>query len=201
MLWNRSLVMYDVETNTYWSHIRGEAMQGELKGTKLEMLPSEMLTWEAWRDKHPETTVLNLSRTNRSFTKEFYRDPASFVYGWSIGFQRYHVSLDALFKQPILNLSLGKTPLLVTFDAESTEAKLFSRTMEGRDLTFAPVRARQMRDEHTGSVWDIMTGEAIAGPLKGKRLERRLGMLSYQRAWLTFYPTSKNVNDERRTGQ
>ena len=30
MLWNRSLVMYDVETRSHWSHILGEAMQGEL---------------------------------------------------------------------------------------------------------------------------------------------------------------------------
>ena len=28
MLWNRSLVMYDKETGTLWSHILGEAMQG-----------------------------------------------------------------------------------------------------------------------------------------------------------------------------
>jgi hypothetical protein len=92
-----------------------------------------------------------------------------------------------------LNLSLGKTALLVTFDAESTEAKLFSRTLDGRDLSFVAAQARQMRDEQTGSVWDISAGEAVKGPLKSKRLERRLGMLSYQRAWLTFYPTSKEA--------
>ena len=31
MLWNRSLVMYDRETKSLWSHMLGEAMQGRLK--------------------------------------------------------------------------------------------------------------------------------------------------------------------------
>ena len=33
MLWQRSLVMRDLETGTLWSHLMGKAMEGELKGT------------------------------------------------------------------------------------------------------------------------------------------------------------------------
>jgi hypothetical protein len=41
-------MMQDAETGSLWSHIRGEAMQGELKGTKLVPLSTELVTWEAW---------------------------------------------------------------------------------------------------------------------------------------------------------
>lgn len=199
MLWNRSLVMYDAETNSYWSHILGQAMQGELKDTKLEMLPSEMTTWSEWLSKHPGTTVLNLSRTSKGYTKEVYQHPENFVYGWSVSFQRYHSRLDVLVKYPVLNVSINKQPLLITYDPGSTLAQIFSRTLDGRELSFVAAEPSKMRDNETGSIWDLTTGQAISGKRKGKRLERRLGMLSYRRAWETFYPGSKEISDANST--
>jgi hypothetical protein len=201
MRWNLSLVMYDADTGTLWSHILGEAMQGALKGTKLEILPSELVTWSAWLKEHPDTTVLNMSRTNigdrgRDFTSEWYTNPASpstFVYGWSIGLQRYHVPLEVLIKEPVLNLSQGKTALLLTLDPASTDMNLFVRTLADRELSFAAAHPGRIRDEQTGSVWDLRTGVATEGPLKGQRLPRYFGMLSYREAWLTFYPRSRSV--------
>lgn len=43
------LVMYDRQTESYWSQLLGEAVEGEMVGTKLEFLPSWMMTWEAWK--------------------------------------------------------------------------------------------------------------------------------------------------------
>ena len=72
--------MMDVETGSLWSHILGEAMQGELKGTQLDSLPCDMVTWEAWLREHPKTTVLNLSRHKKhNYTREFYRQPERFL--------------------------------------------------------------------------------------------------------------------------
>lgn len=193
LLWNRNLVMYDAETDSLWSHLLGEAMQGELKGTKLEMLPSEMTTWRAWQRDHPDTTVLNLSRTSQDFTKEFYTDPSSFVYGWSLALQPYHYPLDAAAKQPILNLTLGKAALTLAFDPDGPEVGLFSRKLGDRELSFVATRPGRMRDEQTGSIWNASTGVALEGPLKGQRLERQLGMFAYSRAWLTFHPRSQSV--------
>lgn len=196
LLWNQSLVMYDAETGSYWSPFAGRAMRGALEGAELEALPSELTTWGAWRAAHPETTVLDLPRVERKFTREVYDDPSAFVYGWSVGLQRYHAPLYALMLRPVLNLRLGQTPLLVTYEAESTEAHLFSPEVEGRALTFEAAGESQMRDGQTGSVWDLRTGEATAGTLKGRRLKRRLGMISYRRAWLAFYPKSRKVPEE-----
>lgn len=196
LLWNQSLVMYDAETNSYWSSLMGQAMQGPLKATRLEVLPSELTTWGAWRALHPDTTILNLSRIDRQFTREIYDEPALFVYGWSLGLQRYHCPLYTLAANRVLNLQLGGNALLLTYEVESTEPHLFSREVEGRVLTFEPDGESQMRDEQTNSSWNLRTGEATAGRLKGKQLERKFGMLSYRQAWLTFYPKSRSVPEK-----
>jgi hypothetical protein len=53
------LVMFDRETDTLWSQLLGEAVRGELIGTKLEFVPSWMMTWEEWKALHPDTVALD----------------------------------------------------------------------------------------------------------------------------------------------
>ena len=71
-LWNRSLVMRDMETGSLWSHILGSCMEGTLRGSDLKILAAVMTTWDDWRKKNPHTTVLNLPRTSAEYNKEFY---------------------------------------------------------------------------------------------------------------------------------
>ncbi len=191
MLWNRSLVMIDSPTGSLWSHLLGEALQGVLKGRQLEALPSDMITWQAWRQAYPKTTVLALSRTHRAYTKQFYRDPADFVLGWVTDGRAYHCSLDVLSEKRLVPCTCGGSPLLAAFDPASTAARLFSRRLGQQVLDFAPERDGRMRDAQTGTIWDSHTGKALTGPLAGNRLEHRVGIVSYARAWKTFHPQSR----------
>jgi uncharacterized protein DUF3179 len=190
LLWDRSLVMYDLQTTSHWSHIRGEAMQGEFLGAKLTMLPSQMTTWDDWLAKHPDTTVLSLERTAERFTREFYKDPEKFVYGWTQQRKRYHYPIQTLAADPVQNLSISGEPLLLVYDAPSTNVLLLSRSLNGQTLTLSLAGEGQMRDAETGSTWSMSTGRALSGRLQGQRLSPKLGMLSYLRAWTTFYPNS-----------
>jgi hypothetical protein len=193
MLWNRSLVMMDLETKSLWSHILGQAMSGSLQGTQLESLPGDMVTWEAWRREHPDTTVLNLPRTNLSYTKQFYRRPETFVLGFEAAGRFYHCSFAALRQRPLGNLDVRGEKLLVAFDPDTTSARLFSRRLGDRELTFERPESGQMRDRQTGSLWNRMTGEAIEGPLRGRRLDQRVAIVSYTHAWLIFHPETDEV--------
>lgn len=194
MLWDRSLVMIDEETKSLWSHLLGEAMQGPLKGSHLEAIPAEMATWEAWRREHPSTTVLNLPRTARNYVKQFYRRPADFVFGWVEGGQPYSAGFDVLIKHPVLNLKPQESPLVLTFDKESTAAHLFSSVVDERVLQFeATAEPSRMKDSQTGTLWNSRTGLAVKGPLKGERLKQRVGIVSYARAWKVFHPDSRTV--------
>ena len=50
-------LMIDNETNSQWLMVTGEAIEGDLKGSKLERLPSNYSFWFAWKDWHPSTKV------------------------------------------------------------------------------------------------------------------------------------------------
>jgi hypothetical protein len=98
-------------------------------------------------------------------SKAFYKDPAQWVHGWTVGFQRYHVSLADVQQQPVDN----------------------------QDLTLVAAGADRVRDQQTGTTWHARTGEAVDGCLKGLRLQTRLGMISYANAWESFFPESRRV--------
>lgn len=193
-LWKRSLVMQDSETKSLWSHILGQAMDGELKGTKLTSLPSEMVTWQKWKQAHPNTSVLNLPRSARDYRKSFYRDPGNFVVGFLGEAGVHHCSFATLMDNPTQNIQAGKLPLLVTFDREGVSALLFERQVGDRVLTFFEDDG-QLRDRETKTVWNQKSGVGIEGELAGKRLQRHLGIPSFKRAWLTFHPTSHEVGE------
>ena len=56
-----SLVMQDFETDSYWAIMKGEAIAGEFKGTKLRELPGVKMRWKDWVAKHPNTQALSVN--------------------------------------------------------------------------------------------------------------------------------------------
>lgn len=71
-LWNSNLVMYDRKTDSLWSQILGEAVVGEMTGTKLAVLPSDMIRFGDFRKKHPAGEVLS---RDTGATRFYGRDP------------------------------------------------------------------------------------------------------------------------------
>ena len=57
-LFNSSLVMYDRETESLWTHFNGKAVVGELVGTELELLPMQTLSWASFLQANPDGLVL-----------------------------------------------------------------------------------------------------------------------------------------------
>ncbi|MGI8631576.1 MAG: DUF3179 domain-containing protein [Solirubrobacterales bacterium] len=53
------LVMWDRQTESWWQQITAEAVVGELTGTKLEVLASQILSFTDFRKAHPEGEVLS----------------------------------------------------------------------------------------------------------------------------------------------
>ncbi len=58
-LYQSSLVMYDRQTESLWSHVTGRAIAGVLTGTELEKLLVTTVSWRDWRDAHPDGRVLS----------------------------------------------------------------------------------------------------------------------------------------------
>ncbi len=59
LLYNSSLVMYDRQTESLWSHFTGEAVVGALTGIQLTFLPVATVSWADWRDANRDGLVLS----------------------------------------------------------------------------------------------------------------------------------------------
>ncbi|SOE08859.1 uncharacterized protein DUF3179 [Hoeflea halophila] len=55
---NSDLVMYDRETESWWQQFTGEAITGARTGTQLEIIPSQLISWQDFKDRHPGGEVL-----------------------------------------------------------------------------------------------------------------------------------------------
>jgi len=71
-LWQSNLVMYDRKTDSYWSQILGEAIVGEMTGTSLKVLPSDMIRFGEWKRAKPNGQVLS---RDTGATRFYGRDP------------------------------------------------------------------------------------------------------------------------------
>ena len=190
LLWNHSLVMIDSETNSLWSHLLGKAMAGELMGTQLKTLPGLMTDWKTWRERHPETTVVTLSRTSHNYLTEFYQSSDMFVVGLVDGGQAKSWSFDLLAKKPVINDVLDERPLLIAFDSESSTAFVYNRQAADQTLEFL-AREGQLIDRQTESIWDPATGHCEQGDLEGQALELIPAIVSFRHTWLIFHPDTQ----------
>ena len=74
-LWNSNLVMYDRKTDSLWSQILGEAIVGELTGTQLKVLSSDMTRFGEFKKLHPKGSVLSRDTgTTRFYGQDPYGD-------------------------------------------------------------------------------------------------------------------------------
>jgi hypothetical protein len=72
MLRNSDLVMYDRNTESWWQQITAEAVVGELTGTRLDVLPSQILSWEEFQSLHPGGDVLS---RDTGFDRDYGTNP------------------------------------------------------------------------------------------------------------------------------
>ncbi|ETX06864.1 MAG: hypothetical protein ETSY2_14530, partial [Candidatus Entotheonella gemina] len=60
-LWRNGLVIVHHQTETLWSGVTGEALQGKLKGKQLEILAAQpKVRWDEWKTAYPDSQVLTL---------------------------------------------------------------------------------------------------------------------------------------------
>ncbi len=71
-LYQNCLVMYDSNTNTYWSQPWGMGIIGQNVNIALERIPAFKTTLGAWKRKHPGTLVLS---KNTGFIRNYSSSP------------------------------------------------------------------------------------------------------------------------------
>lgn len=209
LLVRNSLVMYDRETSTLWSHLTGQALAGPLMGEQLQLLPSTQASWGRWRRAHPVSLFLKIDPSLLGDPYSiYYRSPRlgvspdqadlvadprlrakEKVIGVRLAGQVKAYSFATLARDRVVNDLVGGVPLVIVFDGPSESGAVFRRDPAGVVLTFRPAtRPLDLADEETGSGWDGLVGVAIAGPLRGTALEPVPITYSFWFAWSDFYP-------------
>ena len=182
MLYQNSFMMYDHQTNSIWVHVTGEAFHGPLQGKKLKFMPSTVTTWEKWKERYPRTRVLPGLRSESFMgTYDGMTSPRNLGLSVVVRFKAKLYPFATLLKTPVVNDRFNGVSVLVVYAGGAKTATAWKRELDGRRLTFSLAEEkdrfgnRLLRDGETGSVWSWLTGEAVSGPLRGKRL----GQLAY----------------------
>ena len=200
-----ALVMYDHQTDTLWSHFTGDAVQGQFKGDKLEILPALHTTWGQWIELHPDTMALNkFGYGSRDGYTSYYdsdqtgiigetvRDdrlaPKTLVAAVSIGDQHRAYSVGDLREQPVVNDTLAGVPLVVVYHPGSATSAIFEREVEGTLLEFSAVAGVDWEDaplvvDQEGTTWHGLSGMGLEGPRAGEELRRMQTHYSFWFAW------------------
>ena len=69
---NSNLIMYDRQTESYWSQILGQAISGPLAGEKLDRF---QLTWTSWSNIKAKYERANILSNKTGFNRDYTSDP------------------------------------------------------------------------------------------------------------------------------
>lgn len=72
LLYNSDVLLYDRKTESLWSQIMAQAINGRKKGTELEIVSTANTTLGEWKKRHPNTLVLT---TDTGFKRDYKRSP------------------------------------------------------------------------------------------------------------------------------
>jgi hypothetical protein len=121
MLWQSNLLMYNREEKeediSLWSQVLGEAVVGTHTGTKLSIVPSDVVRYSDWRVSHPSSEVLDTGQIGDPYNGNYYGvakqfrpnfdeassviDPTAYVFG---------IEVDGKFKAYVRDsLQIGTT--------------------------------------------------------------------------------------------
>ncbi len=199
------LVMYDRQTESYWSQILGEAVEGEMVGTKLEFIQSWFTTWQAWKTQHPDTIALRKNgRSNDPYASYYSNDdtgvqgavdfdarldPKSFVVGVENDGEAIAYPFRILRRDLLIHDMLSDQPIVIVYIAEGQTGLVYERTVGNRALNFRfDAETITLIDEETGTTWDAWRGLAIDGELEGQALSRVPSTRSFWFGWRDYYP-------------
>jgi len=216
------MIMYDRKTESLWQQFSGEALVGDYTGDELTIIPSQLISFEQFREIHPNGQVLSKDTGhNRDYGRNPYvgyddinnnpwalRDepsdrmkPMQKVIGVRINEQTKTYPYTVTKERNVINDEVGGKPIVI-FHTEGAVSALdkgtisnsredgstgvFFSTVDGENLEFE-YKNGEIRDKQTNSLWNI-SGKAIDGEMKGKKLEPTIFGDYFAFAWLTFYP-------------
>ena len=208
LLYNTNLILYDRNTDSNWSQLRLECVNGKLINDKPSIVSVVETNWGTWKKLYPNTKVLSTDTGfNRTYGNYPYGD-----YKTNHGF--------FLFSATPSNSALpNKERIYAIIDGDKSKVYQFSKfkngnavkeTFNGKNYLIVGneniINAFELTDEHAslefeyifanseaffkdneGNTWSIF-GKAIDGSRKGQSLQTPHSVVSFWFAIAAFYP-------------
>jgi len=163
-LLNSSLVMYDRQTESLWSHYTGQAIIGHLTGTQLDLVPVQTVSFERFLASHPGGQVLSLDtghfRRYGENPYEFYDsnnrpflfsgpfddrlEPITRVLALRDGGEGAVVPYDVLAEHRVVPFTFAGRELVALFEPGTASALDSPLIEEGRDVGATGVFVRSL---------------------------------------------------------
>ncbi|MFB6209031.1 MAG: DUF3179 domain-containing protein [Candidatus Nanohaloarchaea archaeon] len=204
---NANLVMYDRQTETYWSQIGGKAIIGPRVPQQLELRYSSITNWSSWKKAHPDTKVLSRntgisppsSYESRDYLERGYDSPGAFgakgysneldemelVQGIEVGNSSKAYPADVVEERGVIQDRVGNEPVMIMQRPDDGSIIAFSREVGGKTLNFSLTEKALV--DSTGTRWSF-SGEELNG-------SRQLDVITprgfYWFAWSKFHPETE----------
>ncbi len=216
LLYNANLILYDRNTDSNWSQLGLECVNGQLINNKPELVDVVETNWKTWKALYPDTEVLT---TQTGFSRTYGISP----YGdYSTNNNRF------IFTPSITNAALpNKKRVYAIIDDDESKVYQFSDFNNGgiikdtfkatnylivgnedliygfklsgehENLTFEYdfSGSESFFKDNEGNKWSIF-GKAIEGPRAGETLIAAKSVVSYWFAIAAFYPNPEIFSKE-----
>lgn len=158
LLWKSNLIMYDRATETMWSQVLGEAVIGELAGTRLPILSSDQMLFGNWKQANTNGEVLS-SRFGRgkgnpyadthfdiSNTALHFAQPTddrlpfgAQVFGITVNGKAKAYHIDAVKAAGVVSDTFEGKTFELTYDNELDITRIFEVRETGEKIRINPV--------------------------------------------------------------
>ena len=145
--------MRDKETGTWWQQINGKAIYGPLKGTSLDLVPYDELTFGEWKSEVSSGQVLAevpkyAKKYESNWEPEILKLPVvisfpgtelksrDMVVGLEVNGASRAYPWDMLVKQSPVIDHVGGLPLLVAVAPDGKSFRVFVSRIDGKDAEF-----------------------------------------------------------------
>ena len=208
LLYNANLILYDRNTDSYWSQIKLQCISGDLIRDEPTLINVVETNWLTWKTLYPNTKVLS---TDTGFSRNYginpYSDYLASDNSFLFPFSPLNEALP--FKERVYGIideGISKAYQFTNF----VNGKVIQESFNGKDYLVVGnknlIQAFQLTGDYlnltfeydfTGSegffkdneanIWSVF-GEAISGSRMGETLTPAKSVVSYWFALAAFYP-------------
>ncbi len=214
LLHQTNLMPYDRATNSTWSQMRLDCVNGSLIREEAQIEQVIETTWKTWKTMFPNSEVLT---RNTGFNRDYDRYPyGSYKTSNDLFFpinndndelhrkervlgvivngisKAYPIDDFAGIETKVLIDNVGGKEVLVFGNKDMNFVAAFENRVNSEDLEleFSPItniNGEAILTDNEGNEWNLF-GEAINGPRRGQKLDRVVSFIGFWFAWATFYP-------------